>query len=258
MAPHVHPVGAMSATAPESSAKRGARRHARHLGAALACVVVGTFLESTARAQMPPPAPSVRAQAPDVPRDLDGEHPVPRLKVSVERFAVGTPAATRVPLTGLHAEVYPVSRPWVRGGIGLAGGAGSGSYGGASASVQYGLLGGSLGAQLPGRVTPFIEGHLRGGFMGATLDRPITVGTVRIENASGTTWMYTRGLDAGAEFYLLGRLYLSGALGWTRATWGSPDTRSLGSGEASTTSQGDLRFVDVTSDSLMWKVGVGI
>jgi len=228
----------------------------------LACIALGVSLASTASGQtsMPAPASSVRAQARDAPRDLDGPHPVPRLKVSVEGFAVGTPLATRVPLTGLHAEVYPVSRPWVRGGIGLAGGAGSGSYGSASASVQYGLLGGSLGAQLPGRVTPFIEGHLRGGFMGASLDRPITVGTVRIENASGTTWMYTRGLDAGAEFYVLGRLYLSGALGWTRATWGSPDPRSVGAagpGEAPT-SQGELRFIDVTSDSLMWKLGVGI
>jgi len=230
----------------------------------LAFIVLGTTWVSAplARAQsaLQAPAPSVRAQAGDLPRDVDGEHPVPRLKVSVEGFAVDTPFATRVGLTGLHAEVYPISRPWVRGGIGLAGGAGSGSVDGASASVQYGLLGGSLGAQLPGRVTPFIEGHLRGGFMGATLDRPITVGSVRVENASGTTWMYTRGLDAGAEFYVLGRLYLSGALGWTRATWGSPDPRSLGPtapGEAPSSS-GDLRFIDVTSDSLMWKLGVGI
>ena len=250
----------MSVTARKFSAKWGPRRHEPGLKAVLACIAVGTSSASRAEAQpsLGDPTPSVRAQARDVPRDLEGEHPVPRLKVSVEGFAVGTPFATRVPLTGLHAEVYPVSRPWIRGGIGLAGGAGSGSYGGASANVQYGLLGGSVGAQLPGRVTPFIEGHLRGGFMGATLDRPITVGSVRIENASGTTWMYTRGLDAGAEFYVLGRLYLSGALGWTRATWGSPDPRSGTPGEAPAASQGELRFIDVTTDSLMWKLGVGI
>ena len=232
----------------------------RRLGIMLASLMLGTSLAGAARAQttMRAPAPSVRAHAGDVPGELEGEHPVPRLKVSVEGFAVGTPLATRVSLTGLHAEVYPISRPWIRGGIGLAGGAGSGSYGDASANVQYGLLGGSLGAQLPGRVTPFIEGHLRGGLLGATLDRPITVGNVRIENASGTTWMYTRGLDAGAEFYVLGRLYLSGALGWTRATWGSPDPRSLGQSGSAPASQGELRFIDVTTDSLMWKVGVGI
>jgi len=249
----------MSPTAREFSGRWEARRHAPGLKAVLAGIVLGSSSASLAEAQtsLGEPTPSVRAQARDVPRDLEGEHPVPRLKVSVEGFAVGTPFATRVPLTGLHAEVYPISRPWVRGGIGLAGGAGSGSYGGASANVQYGLLGGSVGAQLPGRVTPFIEGHLRGGFMGATLDRPITVGSVRIENASGTTWMYTRGLDAGAEFYVLGRLYLSGALGWTRATWGSPDPRSLTPGEAAA-SPGELRFTDVTTDSLMWKLGVGI
>ena len=245
----------MSGMAPDLSGKGGGRRQRPPLAVVLACIVGGTSFASLALAQAP--TPSVRAQARDLPGDLEGGHPVPRVKLSVEGFAVATPFATRVALTGLHAEVYLVFRIWVRGGIGLAGGAGSGAFDGASANVQYGLLGGSLGAQLPGRVTPFIEGHLRGGFMGATLDRPINVGSVRIENASGTTWMYTRGLDAGAEFYVVGRLYLSGALGWTRATWGSPDTRSLGTGEASGSS-GELRFIDVTSDSLMWKLGVGI
>ena len=183
-------------------------------------------------------------------------HAVPRLKVSVERFSVNTPFGTSVALLGGHVELYPVSMPWVRGGVGLAGGAGNGKVQGGSADVSYGLLGTSIGAQYPGRVTPFIEGHLSGGFLSAKVDRPISFNGVSVDNASGTTWMYTRGLDAGAELYAFGRAYLSGSIGWTRATWGSPDSQTLA--QAGQGIPSEIHFNDVTSDSLMWKLGFGI
>jgi hypothetical protein len=194
---------------------------------------------------------SVRAHA--APPPPAAEHPVPRLKISLEGFSVETPFGTSVPLMGAHAEMYPLSMRWVRGGVGITGGNGHGAIAGGSATVEYGLLGASIGAQYPGRVTPFVEGHLAGGFMSASVDHPIAFNGVQIDDVSGTTWLYGRGLDAGVEVYALGRAYVSGSIGWMRATWGSPDTRALVAGTSN-----EIRFVDVTSDSLMWKLGIGI
>lgn len=202
-------------------------------------------------AQTAPSDRSVRAHAAEpLPAP---EHPVPRLKISLEGFSVDTPIHTSVALTGAHAEMYPFSRPWVRGGVGLSGGSGHGAIAGGSATVEYGLMGISVGAQYPGRVTPFVEGHLEGGFMSASIDRPISFNGVQIDAAGGTTWLYGRGLDAGIEVYALGRAYVSGSVGWMRATWGSPDTRAIVAGTST-----QIRFVDVTSDSLLWKLGIGI
>jgi hypothetical protein len=216
-----------------------------------AVVMGGACGGGVAMAQTESPERSVRAHAAD--RSRADEHPVPRLKVSLEGFSVDTPLGTSVPLSGAHAEMYPLSRRWIRAGVGLAGGNGHGAVSGGSATVEYGLLGASVGAQYPGRVTPFVEGHLAGGFMSASIDHPISFNGVRVDNASGTTWLFARGLDAGVEVYALGRAYVSGSIGWMRATWGSPDTRAIVAGTST-----EIHFVDVTSDSLLWKLGIGI
>jgi hypothetical protein len=197
------------------------------------------------------PARSVEAQGEDVPRYP--AHPVPRLKISLEGFSVDTPFGSSVGLTGGHVELYPVSQRWVRGGVGIAGGTGNGAIDGGSANVDYGLLGATIGVQYPARITPFVEGHIDGGFMSASVDRPVMINGVTVENAAGTTWLYGRGINAGAEFYAFGRAYLSGSVGWMRATWGSPDTSAPAQG-----SSAQIRFENVTSDSLMWKLGLGI
>jgi hypothetical protein len=216
-----------------------------------AVVFGGACAGGVAMAQAESPERSVRAHASEP--SPAGEHPVPRLKISLEGFSVDTPLGTSVALTGAHAEMYPLSRRWLRAGVGLSGGNGHGAVAGGSATVEYGMMGASVGAQYPGRVTPFVEGHLAGGFMAASIDHPITVNGVRVDNASGTTWLVGRGLDAGVEVYALGRAYVSGSIGWMRATWGSPDTRAIVAGTST-----EIHFVDVTSDSLLWKLGIGI
>ena len=211
-----------------------------------------------------------RAQASDVRGDspdevLEKTAPVPiedspppdqphaRLKLSLEGFSIGTTWGMPVGLTGLHLETYPLSRRWVRLGLGLTGGLGDASVEAASASVVYGLFGTSAGFQYPARITPFVEGHVAGGFMTATLDRPVTVGGLTVRNASGTTWLVVRGLDAGAEMYVFGRAYLSFSLGWMRSTWASPDYNPY-----ALAANTNLRITTVTADSFLWKVGLGI
>lgn len=197
-------------------------------------------LERTASIPVEEPAPASQPHA--------------RLKLSLEGFSIGTTWGMPVGLTGLHLETYPLSRRWVRVGLGLTGGLGSATVDVASATAKYGLLGVSVGTQYPARITPFIEGHVAGGFMTASLDRPVTIGTLTVDNASGTTWLVVRGLDAGAEMYVFGRAYLSASLGWMRSSWASPDVNPY----APPTTTQNLNIVTVTEDSFLWKVGLGI
>jgi hypothetical protein len=222
----------------------------------VAALVLTTVIAGRSHAASEDPDAVVETRAALSSGDVLDERPVPRLKLSLEGFSIGTTWGAPVGLTGLHAEVYPLSRPWIFAGVGLTGGVGNAQVDAASASLVYGLLGVSVGVQYPARITPFVEGHLAGGFMGATLDRPITVAGVTVANASGTTWLVTRGLDAGGEFYVLGRsrAYVAVSLGWMRSSWASPDLDP----NAVATSSGGLRVVTVTSDSFLWKVGLGI
>jgi len=197
-------------------------------------------LEKTAPIQIDEPSPASQTHA--------------RLKLSLEGFSIGTTWNMPVGLIGLHLETYPLSRRWVRAGVGVTGGLGSAAVEAASATAKYGLLGVSLGTQYPARITPFIEGHVAGGFMTATLDRPVTIGTVTVNDASGTTWLVVRGLDAGAETYVFGRAYLSFSMGWMRSSWASPDFNPY----APQASSRNLNIVTVTADSFLWKVGLGI
>jgi len=223
----------------------------------VACVAA--LASSSARAQ------AVRSAAsPDeaiektaaVPDEEPGPPSAPhaRLKLSLEGFSIRTTWGMPVGLTGLHLEGYPLSRRWVRAGLGLTGGLGNATLDGASATAVYGLLGVSAGVQYPARVTPFVEGHAAGGFMTAKLDRPLTVGAITVRDASGTTWLVVRGLDAGAELYVFKRAYLSFSLGWIRSTWASPDYNPY----AAPAANQNLRITTVTADSLLWKVGLGI
>ena len=199
------------------------------------------------------PSPIVVRQAP---APVAADHPTPRLKLAYERYSAGNIDGSAMPLEAVQLDMYALSWLWLRGGFDLEAGRGHATLSGATASVKYGLLGGNIGLQLPGRITPFVEGRIAGGVLGGTLDGPLTIpGTsVTVSGVSAATWMYARGIDAGAEIYTLGRAYVSLGLGWVRTTWGDASYNAMvlsmgGSG---------LRFQSVTHDSLLIKVGLGI
>jgi hypothetical protein len=180
-------------------------------------------------------------------------HPNPRLKLSYVRSEIGNLDGSAVPLDALALDAYPLSRRWARVGIGLETGRGSATFMGDRASLADLLLGVSAGVQLPGRVTPFVEGHLAGGALTGHTDEPIVVDGVVVTSASATTYLYTYGLDAGAEVYAVGRSYLSLSLGWLHTTWrGATDASPPGA------SAPDIALTDITHDALLFKAGVGI
>jgi hypothetical protein len=182
-------------------------------------------------------------------------HVTPRLALSVERFSVGNVDGSAVPLEALHLDVYALSWRWLRGGVEAEYGGGRATMDGAAASLRYGMLGVNGGLQLPGRITPFIEGRLAGGVLGGTLEGTLTVpGTmVSVSNVSAATWMYARGLDAGVDLYTFGRAYVTASLGWVRTTWGQADYEAM-----IANLDAGLKFKDVSHDSFLFKLGLGI
>jgi len=192
------------------------------------------------------PYASRRAPPPPPPR----EHATPRLKLSYVRFSVGNGDGASVPLDAVHVDMYALSWRWLRSGVEVETGRGHAKIMGMETSLKYGTMGLNGGLQLPGRITPFVEGRLAVGVMAGTLDQDVTVPgtTVSVSGASAATWLYTRGIDAGAEVYTFGRAYVSTSLGWVRSTWRGADY-STDSG---------VTFKDVGHDSYVVKLGLGI
>jgi hypothetical protein len=216
---------------------------------AAAALLAATAPAARARAQpttvttQPTPAPA-------------SEHPTPRLKLSYERFSAGNIDGSGMPLEALHLDMYALSFRWMRGGLDAEGGRGKAHLGDATASVKYGLLGVNAGFQLPGRITPFVEGRAAAGVLGGTLDGNLTIpgSTLVVSDVSVATWMYATGVDAGTEIYLAGRAYVSLGIGWIRTTWGSATYDAM----VASMDGGGLRFQDVRHDSVLFKAGLGI
>lgn len=198
--------------------------------------------------------PNLIQRRPVEPLAPPNDHPVPRLKLSLVRFEAGHPAGGTIALQSLHLDMYAFSWRYLRAGIDIEGGLGHTTLAGAGTALHYGLLGASAGFQIPGRITPFIEARLAGGVMGGTIEDTLEIpGTsVTATGLSAATWMWAGGVDVGAELYVLGRSYISAAVGWIRTGWRGADFNGMGA-----TATG-LSFKDVTNDSLMLKLGFGI
>jgi hypothetical protein len=183
------------------------------------------------------------------------DHPTPRLALSYERFSAGNVDGSSVPLEALHLDSYFLSWRWLRAGLEAEAGRGHATLYGGAASLKYGMLGLDAGLQLPGRVTPFVEGRLDGGILYGSLDGPVAIPgtTATVSGFSAATYLYARGLDAGVDLYVLGRSYLTLSVGWLRTTWGSADYEAM----LASSSTG-LKFKDVTHDSVLFKIGLGI
>jgi hypothetical protein len=178
------------------------------------------------------------------------ERPLPRLKLSFVRFNAGHPAGGTIALQSLHLDMYAFSWRWVRVGLDVEGGQGHTTLAGAGTALQYGLLGVSAGLQIPGRITPFIEGRIAGGIMAGNVEDTLTIPGTNVDatGISAATWMWARGVDIGAEVYTFGRAYVSLGVGWIRTTWRGADFSNVSG----------LSFKDVTHDSFMFKIGLGI
>lgn len=203
------------------------------------------------------PAWAARAPEPDEPgvtrRAPGAERPNPRLKLAYRRFAIPNLDGTSVWLDGGELDVYFLSRRFVRAGFELHGGGGAASLEQKSAGLSYGLLGIVAGFQYPARLTPFLEGRFAAGLLAGRLDSALSVAGVTVSQASALTYLYQGGIDAGVEIYTVGRLYVSIALGWVRATWRGIDYPAL-----LRAPEAGVTLKELRGDSFTLKVGLGI
>jgi hypothetical protein len=182
----------------------------------------------------------------------------PRLKLSYRNFAISNLDFTPVQLQGAELDAYPLSTQWVRGGFEVEGGAGSATLNGLDVAVRYGLIGLGVGLQYAAPVTPFVDGRIVGGILSGDLDGSLAMAAATSTKpspvgASATTWIYGRGIDAGAEMFLGGRAYLSIAIGWLHTTWRGVDYAALMQNPSA-----PLRSKDIDGDSFTFKIGLGI
>ena len=184
----------------------------------------------------------------------EGNHPtLPRLKLSYVRYSIGNVDGSAVPLNGGHLDFYPITFPWVRGGFEVELGTGDAIFLANRATLIYGLLGLNAGVQWPAVVTPFIEGRIDTGVLYGHTDGAISFADSMLPSQQAATWMFTRGLDAGADFHVLGRSYVTVSLGWIRTTWGGGDfTMTINNTQAA------VHIANVTYDSFLLKAGIGI
>jgi hypothetical protein len=196
--------------------------------------------------------PTVRAQP-------QPEHANPRVKASYRLWSISNLGGGQVWLQGAQLDAYAVSRRWIRFGFELEGGAGSGraDAGNGSSdttlSMGYGLGGVTAAVQYPARVTPFLEGRFAAGILGGQLDEPFQVGGVTISPSTAITYLYGGGLETGVELYVVGRAYLSIALGWMRTTWRGPDVAARRANP-----MGGLQTTDLGGDTFTLKAGIGL
>jgi len=242
------------------------RRRAPVISLVLAAIVALPLATTNARAADPtsdvdlsPPGPTAtvtKVPAPAIPPEAgpSAVHPNPRVKLSYRTFSISNVDETSVPLSGYQLDVFPLSRRFFRVGVSVLAGKGHAEVQDSPVTLRYGLAGVTGGFQLPARVTPFVEGTVMGGVLSGTLDRAVAIpGTAAsIDVASGATGIYGRGIDFGAEFYTVGRLFLSGSIGWLRTTWLGPDVAALSKPSAT-----GLVTKALTTDGLSLKFGIG-
>lgn len=169
----------------------------------------------------------------------DHEPPVPRAKLGYRRFTFVRPGATSgsavasESFDNLSLDIYPVSSI-VRLGLSTQLGWESGRLNDGGDYLFAESL--SLGVQRRGRVTPFGEFLLGGGYM-----RRMQVGM----SVPTAYWQF--GLDGGCEIYLGGRSYVSVAIGYLRPVNGFVQSKA-----------NDTAFTSIYLDTWSFKVGVGI
>ena len=157
----------------------------------------------------------------------------PRLKLSYRRFSISNLDLSHVPLSGAALD-------------------------GAGVDVRYGLIGLGAGLQYAAPVTPFVEGRLVGGILSGNIDGSLAVAAATSSPAaavgsSATTFMYGRGIDAGAEIFAIGRAYVSLSIGWLHTTWHGIDYAAVVENPSA-----HLRAKDLSADSFTFKLGIGI
>ncbi len=179
---------------------------------------------------------------PAPPPEEDEGHPAPSLKLAWRRLTLPGLDGSPLPIDAGELELYPISTRWFRVAIDAEFGVGKGMLEGRSIGVWSFVSGLDIGFQYPWRVTPFVDARLVGGIIGGD-----------IAGSSAISWMYTYGIDAGVELYLVDRLFVSGAIGWAHS-----DYKGIDVAYSKLHPLDEPHFLDFVGDSVTFKVGLGL
>lgn len=220
----------------------------------VACVMLATTAqadevasnESTARAE-PGLATSADIDDPKIERTLfppgkggsaSGKpHPAPLLKLGYRMLTAKDLDGKGFPFHTIQLDLYPWSQRWFRLGFELEVGLSQSPYG-----ATYIASGIELGFQYPWRLTPFLDGRFLAGIAGGEYQGHMLI---------SYTWM--GGIEGGVELYLVGRLFLSFAIGWVHIVY-----RGIDIEYAKNNPLNEPIGKDFASDSFTFKVGFGL
>lgn len=164
-------------------------------------------------------------------------HAAPMVKLSYRQFMAPNLDGTTFPFNVIQLDLYPASLRWFRLGFELEVGLSNNQY-----STTYAAAGISLGVQYPWRVTPFIDGRFIGGVVGGSYESHLLV---------SYTWM--AGIDTGIELYIVGRFFLSMAIGWVHSVY-----RGIDIDYQQLNPLNDPISKMFIGDSFTFKVGIGL
>jgi hypothetical protein len=163
------------------------------------------------------------------------DHPVPRFKLAYRALSTSGLQNDRIDFHAAELDYYPFSG-WVRFGLDTELGLAGGAY-----DAWYFTVGAVLGLQYPWRVTPFLDARFNAGLIGASF-----------MGQSAVSYIYTGGLEAGIELYVVSRLYLTAAVGWAHPVFSGIDINSVIAHPML-----DPERKDFAADTFTFKVGFG-
>jgi hypothetical protein len=169
-------------------------------------------------------------------RKLKLDHYVPRVKLAYRRLTFAGLDSDTIDFNTIELDYYPFSS-WVRLGIDTEIGIGSDKY-----SSWFFTVGGTLGLQYPWRVTPFIDGRFVAGLIGGSY-----------LGQTAVSWVYVGGIDIGCEFYTVGRLLVTAAIGWAHPVFSGIDAAYVRAHPMLEPQRKELSY-----DTFTFKIGIGL
>jgi hypothetical protein len=163
------------------------------------------------------------------------DHFTPRFQLAYRRLTVHPVENVDMTFNTFELDYYAFSS-LLRLGMGLEIGISGNTFG-----AWYFTAGPALGLQYPWRVTPFIEGRFKAGYIGGSF-----------MGQTAVTYIYVGGIEAGIELYLVHRLHLTASLGWAHPVFQFIDLEF--------TRQNPLlapQFIKLSNDTYTFKIGLG-
>jgi hypothetical protein len=180
--------------------------------------------------------PKLARGLPPPPRSRLPTHVAPRFKLAYRSLTTANLDPGEITFHAVELDYYPSSFRFFRFGLDT-----EIAYAGGPYNLWYFTVGPTVGFQFPWRVTPFVDARFVAGLAGGAVDGVVAV-----------SYIYVGGLDFGAELYVAGRFFLTGAVGWAHPVFRGADVAFI---RAHPMFQAQTK--EFSADTFTFKVGLG-